>query len=241
VSLLATYLDPMEFSFDIVIVGENLADLQEKTKILIRAFSPLDGLGNLMFEYENGSKYWRRCMGNGAPELTGMRTQTAQEATIPLIAHDPFWYGPTELINISGGATSWIPWFAGDWKISGWGGVGSVINLGNHPVSCKIKIYGGAGEIVNPKITKISTGEFIKINKTLYPDEVFSVDTGDNVPVAAEYIDALGDHHNGFPYLSTDSVFFALDGGEDDIRLTADTATSGGYATIEKADKYVGA
>lgn len=245
-TLLDTHLDPKEMSFDIMIMGTDLTDLQAKNAALITALNPLNGAGYLFFTYENGIQYYRKCINSGGPALDlANATQTRVKATINLMAHDPFWMGSTETISLQPQTTSWIPWMgytdasAGLWVISGTGSTVPVTNNGDHSIPVKLIIYGGTGSITDCRITNNETGEYIEISGLIDTGESFEINTDENV-LSAIKTDAAGTESNGYPHLAVTSKFWYLIPGTNSISISASNAVAGSYVTLTKTEKYVG-
>jgi len=239
-TLLDSHIGPRDIMFGFVLTAANLEGLQTLVANLASKFNPLNGPGTLTYTYENGTEYSIACIGNNTPQMDPMnKSLTHWAGTISLVAHNPFWSTTETLYPIVVGASSWIPWFANNWIIAGFGGLGSVINLGTQPISVKIDLYGGTGSVTNPTITLSGTGEFIAVTKKIDTGEHFSINTDQNVLTATSY-DSGGVASNGYPYLTTTSTFFQLLAGTNTITLTASNADVGAYVSITKADKYVG-
>lgn len=237
-TLLGTRVNEKEMSFDILIMGTSLTDIDTKRAALIAALSPLNGAGTLYYQYEDGSQYYRTCINNGGPVFDFVRgCSTNLPATIRLIAHDPMWMGTTTIIPLTPTATSWIPWFAGNWVISGTSDQTPIVNNSDHSIPVKIAIYGGTGSITDCRITNDETGEYVEVSGIIAAGDSFEIDTGTNVVNAVDY---LGTKTNGFYRLNILSTFWMLLAGSNTITVSASAATAGSYVTIEKTERYVG-
>lgn len=107
----------------------------------------------------------------------------------------------------------------------------NAINSGTVPVYPQsIDIY---GPVTNPKFTNTATGEFIQINCTLSsPTDHLQIQYGK---------DYLGVYLNGNSQLqnkTTDSTFFKIHPGSNNISLTGSSIASGSYATVNYYDGY---
>lgn len=85
-----------------------------------------------------------------------------------------------------------------------------LLNKGDVPTPIVVEFRGAA---VNPKITNVSTGEFIRVNRTIPPGYKLVLETtfGNK---RVEIIAPDGVVENGFPWIDPQSTFFNLDVGE---------------------------
>jgi hypothetical protein len=108
-------------------------------------------------------------------------------------------------------------------------------NEGNVPIGGKIHIKANA-VVVNPVVENISTEEFIKINKTLQPGEVVTIDTtdGPNKGVWGEYNGVYKDYFQYWNFSNTWLKFlpgntilgYTSDNeAQDDMQVTIDINT----------------
>ena len=85
-----------------------------------------------------------------------------------------------------------------------------LLNKGDVPTPIVVEFRGAA---VNPKITNVTTGEFIRVNRTIPPGYKLVLETtfGNK---RVEIIAPDGVVENGFPWIDPESTFFNLDVGE---------------------------
>jgi len=104
-------------------------------------------------------------------------------------------------------------------------------NVGTVPIYPQsVDIY---GPVTNPKITNTATGEYIQINCTLS-----SVADHLQIQYGKDY---LGVYLNGNSQLqnkTTDSTFFKIHPGNNNLSLTGSSISSGSYATVAYYDGY---
>ena len=116
------------------------------------------------------------------------------------------------------------------------GDLGIIDNTGHMPAPLKITFRGPA---TNPTITKINTGETIKI-KRFIPDGYALVITTDFDNQSAEIVapDGVSEDAMGYLDLSVDWSFFMLDVGENRISFITDGGSPEVY--VEYRTQYVG-
>jgi hypothetical protein len=237
-TLLDTHLNEKEMNFDIHILGTSQSDIDTKRAALITALSPLNGAGTLYYTYENGTQYYRTCINNGGPVFNfAVGSPTHLPTTVKLIAHDPIWKGTTVITPLTPTATSWIPWFAGAWVISGTADSSAIVNGSDHSIPVKITIYGGTGSITDCRIINDETGEYLEVSGIIAAGDSFEIDTGTNEVNSVDY---TGAKTNGYYRLNILSTFWKLLAGSNTITVTASASTLGSYVTIEKTEGYVG-
>lgn len=111
----------------------------------------------------------------------------------------------------------------------------NVVNNGH--VSTPVTIYfKGAG--VNPKITNKTTGEYIKVIRTLTAEQTLIITTGfGNKTVTI--VNADGSEDNAFNYIDLNSKFFDLEVGDNVITYSTDSQTPSGVQIAFK-NRYNG-
>lgn len=111
----------------------------------------------------------------------------------------------------------------------------NIDNKGDTDTPVKI-IY--TGPAVNPKITNKTTGEFIKVNRTIDEAERLVIDTGDgrqtvNLETPHGTIDVYND-------IDINSTFFNLIVGKNLIEYSSDSEISKDTVSIEYVNRYTG-
>ena len=101
-----------------------------------------------------------------------------------------------------------------------------VENTGNVPENVEITFASRLGDVVNPQITNVSTGQTIKINATLAEGERYVINTTQG-NTSITKIAANGKKTNGFKYLAFGSdMTFCLQAGENVILGDAQSGTN---------------
>lgn len=101
-------------------------------------------------------------------------------------------------------------------------------NLGNEPTPLKATVV-AKGPLVNPKITNMVTGDFIKLNYSAVDKEIITITTGYNNKKVLSSV-------NGNIFKSVDvknSRFFQLEPGEVKLKLEADSGYETALITVE--------
>ncbi len=112
----------------------------------------------------------------------------------------------------------------------------NIINDGDAEVPVQIIFKGPA---VNPKVTNKSTGEFIKVKRT--------IDIGDTLIINTEFGHkkveiqrSTGLIENAFNYISLDSTFFQLKQGDNVIEYSTENELEPQSVTLKYTNRYLG-
>lgn len=106
-----------------------------------------------------------------------------------------------------------------------------VSNLGDVEVGMQIEIKAFGGSVENPKIVNVTTGEFLKINKTLADGEIIKISTEIGNKSIVGSTDGGETYTNYFMYKSIDSVWIPLRKGANSFVYEADSGED--YLVIE--------
>lgn len=209
---------------------------------MAQVFNPKLGLGTLKYEYDGGIKCIA-CVPDGLPVVpsavqnSSSRTASSQLATINLVAPIPFW---TDELSVSNPMSAFIGKFILPFHLPAVIGVqGSkqiFTNLGDVPTPVTILFKGPA---TNPVVTNLTTGEFIKINRTLADGDTLTVNTAfGNKRV--EITDSEGNVTNAFNWIDQASTFWNLEVGDNEIEYSADSGQENAIVSITWQNLYVG-
>lgn len=234
----STYVDSLLqerfISLQVSIIGkskENVSALRER---LGRVFNPK--LAGLII-YDNGRV--RRqiyAYSEHVPKYpSGERIGRTQVCSINLVCPNPFWSEehPTNIKLEDFVANFSFPFsFPVSFSIRGDSKV--LVNNGHVPTPVEITFR---GESVNPKVTKNSTGEFIRINRPIPIGHSLVITTGFNEK-AVRIVDPYGNEMNAMGYIDLNSTFFSLDVGDNQLSFI----TEGGNPDvfIEYKNLYLG-
>jgi hypothetical protein len=112
----------------------------------------------------------------------------------------------------------------------------SAYNDGDFNTPVMIDIY---GPCTNPKVLKTSTGEFIKINKTLQAGDLIEINTAFGVKTVYFTVSG-GSPVKAINLLDLSSVFFSLDVGYNAVQLTDDASSASKLCYIKWYNRYIG-
>lgn len=180
------------------------------------AFNPELGTGTLKMVLQDGTERRIDCDVSDAIPLGSDQRPAGriQIVSIPLTADDPFLYNPSEQS-------------ASD----DFDGVADVditcVNSGNIEAWPTIEIE---GEVVNPVIELVGSGETLTFTYTISDGDTVTIDC-ENATVT------LQDGTNLWQYLAKTDDVFKLARGSNTVRITADSGTS--TVTVKWYEKYV--
>ncbi len=207
-------LEPRPIAFQVLIRGDNDTDISQKRSQLAALFNPKLGPGTFAYRYGDVERII-----NAIPEHVPMyprtfenRGRNHQIAFVDLICPNPYWRS-TSITE----EPAFEPLFR--WPISGTQGFRMgmqraqriIHNDGDAPAPLQIDFYGPAQ---SPIIENLRTGEIIRINRPLAENETFKIDTEESTLF---YVDENGNETNVFNWIDTDSTFFKLELGDNEI------------------------
>ena len=111
----------------------------------------------------------------------------------------------------------------------------NVYNDGHLETPVKIIFKGPA---VNPKVTNLTTGEFIQVNRTLTSDDILYINTEFGNKTVE--IEREGVKKNAFNYINLDSTFFKLQVGDNLIEYGTENNLDPQSVQIIYRNKYLG-
>lgn len=233
-------LQDRPITVEITIEGVNSVDVLEKRKFLTSIFNPKLGLG--VFRYENDLGVWEiEAVAEGVPVLLGgasNRGNTFQRTLINLLCPNPYWKTIQEKTEP---LSAWIGKFKFPFKFPVEFGEKAnrttINNDGDVETPVVIDFYGPA---INPTVTNETTGQRIRIKRTLSVTDKLEVSTefGNKY---VEIVVADGTRTNAFHWidLSADPILFQLALGENVISFSSDDPASIGSVNIRYKKRYV--
>lgn len=194
-------------------------------------FNPRLGLGKLV--YSNGNVQREiEVVSTGIPIFpTGeAKGKWFQRTVINLVAPNPYWEGlEVENHKLEDFVGSFKFPFTLPMRFSSRGDSRVLINNGDVPTPIQVEFRGVA---VNPKITNMDTGEFIRVNRTIEEGYKLIIDTA----FGNKRVDIVapdGMVTNAFHYLDLESTFFNLDVGNTMIGFIAEGGNPEVYVTYK--------
>ena len=112
-----------------------------------------------------------------------------------------------------------------------------ISNGSDVPIGMKIRIY-ASGNVVNPQIYNVRTGEFLKILDTMITGDVIEISTMKGSKSAIRYREGVKTSMIG--YFAEGSVWLQLLPGENVMSMYAEVGAENLYIDITSTDQYEG-
>ena len=225
------------------IKGEDRREMYEnRRKAIAVTSSSLNANGELgRLEYTNdyGSWYIKCAVKKGVDPDD--RKGNYNHAKVVFYCPSPFWRSMTT-------ETARLAWFDGGFEFpleidienkvdfGKRGYQNTIYNNGDSPAPIVIEIKGTATE---PRVTKISTGEYIALKKELTEGDILTINTDpDECSVIISHSD--GTSESAFGYLDLNSAFFQVDPGENPLEYDSGDETTATLITTQNYSLYGG-
>lgn len=235
----ATYIDSnletRALTLHVNMKANSRDELNSLRQTVSSIFNPKLGKGTLI--YSNGDTERKiEVVVDGSPAFPvgDAKGKWFQRTAINLIAPDPYWmdlfaenYKLEDFVGNFRFSFHFPVRFAtrGDSKL--------LVNKGDVPTPIKVEFR---GPVTNPKITNLSTGEFIKVNREIPAGYKLILDTSfGNKRV--EIVGPDGIVSNAFHYIDLASTFFNLDVGENRFSFITDGGSPEVY--VEYKHRYL--
>ena len=227
-------------------VPQNMAGIAAARRLITLALNPKDGAGTL--DYTNDLGTWRiTAKPISSPAFSSKdATDPYQRFQIVFHASDPCWTDVSDTVEtltaegtglaipaagvgipVDGLAVETVSTIKGKSII--------VTNSGDVPCPVLIRFY---GETTNPKIINATTGEYIRIVKTIALGDYVEINTAFGVKTVM--ISESGSITNASMYLDLLSTFFQLAVGNNQLTFTDEGAAPGSSAIITYRNRYIG-
>lgn len=239
----STYIDsPLQSRFmalEVTIRGSSEEEVTNRRRFISSVFNPINGLGILEFIDATGSKHIK-AIAQAVPYFPDGKENRGinfQKALINLVAPNPMFYDASATsIRLEDYVANFAFPFSFPVSFAVRGDVGTVVNVGHAPAPVRITFR---GEAVNPQITKVNTGETLRIRRTI-PLGWSLVITTDFDNQSVEIISPEGISTNAMGYLDLTAgwSFFNLDIGENKLSFITDGGKPEVF--IEYRNQYVG-
>ncbi|SKC57571.1 phage tail family protein [Maledivibacter halophilus] len=165
------------------------------------------------------------------PSSEGSRGLFYQKYLIHLICHNPFWVDSftesREMSYLMGGIKFNLRLPT---NFSNRGFRRKCINDGDVATPVIIEFNGPA---TNPTVINMTTGEFIRVNRSLGEDDVLSIST----TFGEKYVRINGD--NAFHYIDLDSVFWSLTPGDNILSYESNNDSIKTRVTVKWRNRYI--
>lgn len=216
----------------------SLAGIQTYRRALQVACNPKenDRLGEGVLSItENGVTRQFRCVVDSVAMTAISRQERKNETVITFLCSDPYAYSTTvnnQGFTIALPTYSWtFPHKVGantGFTVTGLGGV-DVVSNGDEATGVVATINGPCD---NPKLANNTTGEYVKINKSLVSGDVLEIDMENNT-VTLNGTTAIR-------YMDIASSFWKLQPGTNLVKFSEDNLSSTATASISWQDRYIG-
>lgn len=221
------------------ISAKSAKDLADKKRLVSSVFNPKIGLGVLEYE-RNGVVYEIEAASESVPAFpsgSGNRGMMHQKVTLDLLAPNPYWRSPNE-------TTKPLVAYTGNFKLptkfpfklGTSGSKTTLYNDGDMPAPVRIEMH---GPTTNPQIFNRTTGEYLRINRTIARGEVMHINT-ESGRQRVVIIDEDGNENSAFGYLDHDSDLFYLELGENVIEHVADAGNRHAEVIVRWDSMFVG-
>ncbi|WP_153465141.1 phage tail family protein [Sediminibacillus terrae] len=232
-------LEERVIPFTVSIKANTPGDLPGLRQTLARVFNPKLGEGTLT--YEDG--YQTKVIKGKAdsiptfPSGKGNRTPLKQTSSVSLTCYDPYWKDPQEVsraLKAYEGRFTFPFNFPVEFGVEG--DSTSIYNEGDVETPVQINIQ---GPVSNPMVKNRTTGDYIRIWRTLSADEVLHIDTNQQNKRVEIYLNGSV-IQKAWGYLDDYSELFKLIPGQNEISYVADSSTDNAIASIAWKNRYVG-
>lgn len=235
-SLVDTVLESRFITMEFILRADDYVGVRKGRSDMSRVLSPRLGVG--LLKYVSGdTERVIYAVPEGVPAFPDgdARGERWQRGLLTLVCPSPFWQDVNatqmKLEDFVGNFFFPIS-FPASFSIRG--DQKQFMNDGHVPTPIKVTFR---GEAVNPMITKLSTGEFIRINRTI-PAEHSLVITTDFNSRTVRIVDPYGNELSAMGYIDLDSSFFSLDVGENNLSFITDGGNPEVF--IEYRNLYLG-
>jgi len=214
------------------IKGYSKEEMAKYRAKLLRVFNP-KLKGTLLYEYGDVKKQIR-CRVETAPRFSRKnREYRMQEFLINLIAPNPYW---TDEFESGEEIVTWIGGMTFPLKLpTAFATKGpKIINIrndGDVETPIKVEFHGPA---TNPRIENKTTGEFIKVNQVLTPEDILVITT----EFGNKRVEINGE--NVFNWIDLDSTFWGLEVGDNVIEYTSDDEVEDATVKVIYKNRYLG-
>lgn len=242
-----TLFDVRQLTVTCVMTGiTTLLARDQRKDVLLSVLNPKLGVGVLTYTYDNGARELN-CSVEASPIFPNkLYTDARQRYQVTFRAHNPYFIDPnTNLIAMDTesalfevpDATGGIDMLTAGIEIAvDLSAPVTVVNTGQVDAPVQITFYGPA---TNPKVENQTTGEYIKLNKTLIAGDVVEINTafGEKTVTITNGVTVT----NGMAYLDLASTFWSLAQGDNLVRFTDDASTTTARCQLTYKNRYLGA
>ena len=207
-SRINTNLGSRIISITFFVYAEDMEHFYEKRRNLASVFNPLLGDGYVSSQPTPNEK-------NGS----------LQSFRVEITCDNPFWFDNEEnalkMGDFTGGLDYPLVFSGAGEKFAQKGDIANIKIVGDVPSPIRAEFK---NESVNPKLTLVNTGEFIKVQTTIADKEKLIINTAYGNKTV-EHIAADGTIENSYHLITLDSSFFSLPIGENQLSFIGEGGT----------------
>lgn len=234
-SYIDTLLQPRFIDLEGSILKTDLKEMKQYRRHILRVCNPKLGLGKITLELDGDTKEIMGAL-DGSPVFPERGRGVWQSFAITWKCPNPYWRNPNETIKP-------LVAYVGNFKLPtkfpfmlGTSGSKTYLyNDGDVPAPVRIEIH---GPTTNPQIHNRTTGEFIRINRSIAEGEIMYINTESGRQRVE--IERDGQLESMFGYLDHDSDLFYLELGENEIEHVADAGNRHAEVIVRWDDMFSG-
>lgn len=234
-----TFIDTLYQPRTITIQGainnpQDWTDIYTRRREMVRILNPKLGPGTLRYDFDTDA-FQITAIPDGSPVFPNKEwTNPFQKYQISFFCPDPYWQDITSGTLALGLVDKLLIFpvtFPATFSERTGSNTGNIVNNGDYTSPALMTIYGPA---TNPGIRNNTTGEFIRIIRTLIQGESVIINTSfGNRTITISGV-------NGIQYLDLNSTFWQLGVGTNNIEVYDDAGFLYGSATIVWKDRFLG-
>jgi hypothetical protein len=244
----ATYIDGLWDVRDITVEGgiakpQDLGQIQTSRRNMLSMLNPKLGQGTLYYQNDNTTYKTIALVYPSGNIFPNKNADTAiQTYSVVFECMDPYWYdvSQTSVFMQDTVANTTFPIIFNPTIILSYyyGTTKSVNNTGDYTTPIYIKLY---GPCTNPKILNVTTGEYIKITKTMVAGDLLEIDTSFGNKTVYFTPIATGIKVSAMNLLNLGSTFWQLAIGNNSVQLSDDASSTTDVCTVCFSNRYIGA
>ncbi|MEK4228971.1 phage tail family protein [Solibacillus sp. FSL H8-0538] len=229
-------LQPRALSLKVAILADDNDTLLVQRQHLATVLNPKLGLGMLIYENGNTIKEIQAIPESVPIFPTGRENKLfrLQRAMVNLLCPSPFWEDINrENYKLEDFVGNFRFSFRFPVRFSTRGDSRILVNKGDVPTPIRVEFR---GPVTNPKITNLTTGEFIRVNRAIPEGYKLILDTS----FGNKRVEIIGPDdivQNAFHYIDLASTFFSLDVGENRFSFITDGGNPEVY--VEYKHRYL--
>lgn len=229
-------LDKGEIIIKYAIVAKSIEEYMSIRDRILKVINPKLGESTLEYRYA-GKERAIKVVPDNTPNMPIESNKKITECEIVLIAYDPYF---KDIYETGKEISTWIDGlkfkFSLPFKLKQRGTSNkNIYNNGHVETPIEIRFKGPA---VNPSIKNNTTGEFIKVIRTLTSDDILFINTEFGNKTVE--IETNGVKTNAFNYIDLDSTFFSLRIGDNLIEYTTENSLNPQSVEIRYKNRYIG-